>query len=126
MAVAAEHNHGKSGYLSGDFNFSSIGKMIVEGVVLGAIGYAIWHTGIALPFIEAATPWIVEGLEFLQVDHAFEFLANVIPEYTYEVPPIPVDMGFEAAAGGFEAVPGALTNPSQGTDLLGLDGFLNE
>jgi len=120
MATTAEHNHSDGGYLSGKFNLESMGKMVVEGVVLGAIGYAIWHTGIALPFIEAATPWIVQGLEFLQVDHVFEFMASVIPDFAYEVPPIPVDAGFDAVSGGFAA------DPAAGGDLLGLDGFLNE
>ncbi len=125
MAATAEHNHSDGGYLSGKFNLESMGKMVVEGVVLGAIGYAIWHTGIALPFIEAATPWIVQGLEFLQVDHVFEFMASVIPDFAYEVPPIPVDMGFDAA-GGFDAATGAISDTAAGGDLLGLDGFLNE
>lgn len=99
----------------GDFNFHSAGKMLLEGVVLGAIGYAVWHTGIALPFIEAATPWIVSGLEFAQVDHAFDFMASLIPDFVYETPSIPVD----SVVGAGDALTG-------GDDLLGLDDFLNE
>ncbi len=70
--------------LSGLFNFESHLKYIGRAIVIGAIGYAVWHTGIAAPLIEAATPWITDGLRFLQIDHVFSFAASLIPDYAGE------------------------------------------
>ncbi len=82
----------EEGLLSKVFNLESIGEFFLHGIVFGAVSYATWHTGVARPLIDAATPWIVDALEFMHIDSGFEFLSSLVPEYDYgggEALPIP-------------------------------------
>ncbi len=109
--ATADHAH--SGSLTDMFNLKSIGKFLFKAVAIGAVSYAIWHTGIARPLIEAATPWLVDIFQTLHVDDGFSFLASLIPEYAYDAPPI------------LSGASDVLQTPIVGGDEMGLGNFLD-